>query len=637
MGRLTPWQWAGLVLPIAVPIALLAVAAGRQFHAWGADWLWALFVLAGVGWRWGLVRWLQPLATSADGSAAGTPPNTPNPSPASPTDALATRTEAAIAQVLAAAKDDAPLWEDWPTFWQRGQTLLVEIARVYRPDVKYPLLDITVPQAYALMRGTIDDLDRWMQQLAPVLNQFTVAQAVRAYETYHQFAPAARVALKVWGWAQWAINPAAAAARAATQASQERATQELLSNFDRLLREKALRILAQRAIALYGGTPPTEPAPLSPRLAMRGQSINELLAQAQPEPTAHPLELAIVGRAGAGKSSLVNALFRADLAKIDLLPNTETPESYTWATPSGDTLVLWDTPGYEQADRPDRRDLALATARRANLLLLVTPATDPALAMDAQFLQHLPRTGDPDAAPPLLIAVTHVDWVSPQREWQPPYDWQQGDRPKEVAIREAVRYRIETLLPAAPWRVVPVVAGGESGAWNIEALSRAAIEAVPSAQQLRLAACLRDRAVRVEAAVRAIDAAALQMSTAEGMTALLKRPVLQFVSTLTTGSPNLAYLLAEKIPVEQLPIAVGKLKLAFDLWQLLGEDARSGTFDLLALWPLLLEGGDRPDREAWAFGHAAIEGWMASPPLTGERLTDFMRQARARYRVQYPS
>jgi len=105
----------------------------------------------------------------------------------------------------------------------------------------------------------------------------------------------------------------------------------------------------------------------------------------------------------------------------------------------------------------------------------------------------------------------------------------------------------------------------------------------------------------------------------QGLTALLKSPVLSFLSTLTTGSPTLAYLLAEKIPVEQLPIVIGKLQMAYELFNLLSADnPQAREFDLLALWPLLLENQGTPDRNAWAFGHGLTEYFTQS--LTIEQL-----------------
>lgn len=127
------------------------------------------------------------------------------------------------------------------------------------------------------------------------------------------------------------------------------------------------------------------------------------------------------------------------------------------------------------------------------------------------------------------------------------------------------------------------------------------------------------------AAAQIIDRYALQMTTTQGITALLKSPVLQFISNLSTGSPALAYLLAEQIPIEQLPLVLGKLQLAYDLFNLLAaEDQTPANFDLLTLWPLLLDNPVAPDRNAWAFGHALVEYWTQG--LTVDQLSVRFRQ-----------
>lgn len=145
------------------------------------------------------------------------------------------------------------------------------------------------------------------------------------------------------------------------------------------------------------------------------------------------------------------------------------------------------------------------------------------------------------------------------------------------------------------------------------------IQAIAPAKQLRLARFLRNLEARTVAAAKIIDHYTLQMATTQGLTALLKSPVLQFISTISTGSPTLAYLLAEQIPVEQLPIVIGKLQMAYDLFSLLKtEESSTLNFDLLSLWPLLLENPTTPDRNAWAFGHALVEYWTQN--LTVEQL-----------------
>ena len=137
--------------------------------------------------------------------------------------------------------------------------------------------------------------------------------------------------------------------------------------------------------------------------------------------------------------------------------------------------------------------------------------------------------------------------------------------------------------------------------------------AIAPAKQIRLARFLNNLEARTIAAAQIIDHYSFQMTTTQGLTALLKSPVLQFISSLTTGSPTLAYLLAEKIPIEQLPLVIGKLQMAYDLFNLLNDQTTTSlSFDLLSLWPLLLDNVATPDRNAYAFGHALVEYWTRS-------------------------
>ncbi len=587
MVRLKVWQWVVLAVPIASIVTFLLVSAGMQIHAWGISWIWGIFTLVFVGWRWLLVKWTQPAIKQVEAAIAqvqeelkSTVADTTAPIG---TDATQ-QAEAALQEILNAAQSDRPMWEDWQSFWQRCQDLVVAIAHIYNPEVQYPLLNIYVPQVYGLIRGTVDDLDQWMQKLSPALNQVTVGQAYQAYEVYRKLEPSARKVLRAWGWAQWLLNPVAAAANRATKGYSNQANQQLLVNLGQLLREAALQNLCRQAIALYSGKTITIEVPATTQA--KTQTLQNILAQAEPVEKVEqkPLSILLVGRTGAGKSSLINTIFQGDIAEVDVLPSTDQIQDYHWQTQDGETLHLWDTPGYEQVKREDLRQLVLDYATNADLLLLVTPVLDPALQMDVDFLQAIKATV---ADIPAIAVVTQVDKLRPIREWQPPYNWQDGDKAKEIAIREATGYRAE-LLGEFCNLVLPVVTSDVNTgriAWGIDALSLGIIEAIAPAKQLRLARFLRNREARTVAAAKIIDHYTFQMATTQGLTALLKSPVLQFIATLSTGSPTLAYILAEQIPVEQLPIVIGKLQMAYDLFSLL----KPAKFDLLSLWPLLLE------------------------------------------------
>nr|MDJ0650182.1 GTPase [Xenococcaceae cyanobacterium MO_188.B19] len=238
----------------------------------------------------------------------------------------------------------------------------------------------------------------------------------------------------------------------------------------------------------------------------------------------------------------------------------------------------------------------------------VTPCLDPALQMDRDFLEEIKNE---IADLPTITIVTQVDRLRPIREWNPPYNWQEGAKPKEKRIREAVAYRNESLAEYSDL-ILPFVnkdIKANRDPWGIEAVSLAIIDAIAPAKQLRLARFLEDIETRTIAAAKIIDRYTLQMSTTQGLTNLLKSPILQFISTMTTGNGGLAYVLAEQIPVEQAPIVIGKLQMAYDLFMLLSDEPKISNFDLRSLWLLLLNNDATPDKNAWAFGHALVEFW----------------------------
>ncbi|VXD14297.1 GTPase family protein [Planktothrix paucivesiculata] len=629
MIRLKLWQWIVLITPIAMIVIFLLTAAGVTIHDWGINWIWAVFTLIFVGWRWLLVKWTQPMLKEMESITAKVnqelelsldqsrlePSTNPN----------ITQVETSLQKILKSAQNDPPIWEESSIFWKRCQDVVTTVANIYHPEVKYPLLSIYIPQAYQLMRGTVDDLDQLMQKLSPALNQVTVGQAYQTYQVYQKLEPSARKLLKVWNWAQWLLNPVSALARVSTQKTTTQATQQLLVNLGQSLREVALRNLCCQAIALYGGNtlPVSEFSVTNLSLPQaKTQTLRDILTATEPVEILEqkPVNLLLVGRTGAGKSSLINTLFKANQAVVDVLPSTDQIQNYQWQTDTGESLNLWDTPGYEQVNRPELREQVLDYASNADLLLLITPALDPALQMDVDFLQEIKNQ---KLEVPIIIIVTQVDRLRPIREWQPPYDWQWGNCPKEKAIRDATQYRLEQLGEYAD-RVLPIVTQDsqtQRQSWGVDLLSIAILETINPAKQMRLARFLRNQEARILATAKIIDHYTFQMATTQGLAALLKSPILSFISTLATGSPTLALLLAEKIPVEQLPVVIGKLQMAYDLFLLLNSgESDPLNFDLLSLWPLLLENPNPPEKNAWAFGHALVEYWTQK--LTIEQMQE---------------
>ncbi|MEM7760249.1 MAG: GTPase, partial [Cyanobacteria bacterium P01_A01_bin.40] len=335
MVSIKPWQIAVLVLPIAAIIIFLLVAAGSQIHDWGINWIWGLVIIIFAAWRWLLVKWTKsPLQEMEEAIAEINEQLIEQNSELNVAADREQQITLSLEQIIAKTRNDEPIWLDWQTFWQRCLEIVQAISEIYHPEVKRPLLNIYLPQAYGLIRGTVDDTDRMMQKLSPVLNRVSVGQAVEAYEVYRKIEPSARKLSQVFKWSQWLLNPAAAAANLATKKFNNQANQELLLNLSQLMREVALRNLAQQAIALYGDEtitlPEVAPNPTLPQT--KTQTLKEILASAEPEAEVvkQPVKIILVGRTGAGKSSLINTLFQSEEAEVDVLPSTEEIQTYRW-------------------------------------------------------------------------------------------------------------------------------------------------------------------------------------------------------------------------------------------------------------------------------------------------------------------
>lgn len=618
---ITRWQWIVLSLPIVSILGFLGVAAFSQIHDWGLNWVWAIIVLLLFFWRLLLLRWLQmPETQLGEVLLNGSSPKVND---AAPNAALDQRALEVVRQSLETARQDIVPWENWPLFWQRAQELVTAIAQVYYPDVKRPLLQIYVPQAYGLIRDSVDDVDRWMQTLSPLLGQVTVGQAVRAYELSQKLAPAARWGLIAWSWAQWITNPTVAATKTVTQESQNRANRELIANMGLLMREQILKALGLRAIALYGRKkkPPTLEEK-SPDAAV-SQTLRQILEQARPLASLEtkPVNLFIVGRTGAGKSSLINTLFQTPQAAVDVLPSTDVIQDYRWQSETGEDMILWDTPGYEQIQGPTLPEQMQGILPQCDVLLLVTPALDPALEPDLDVLARVQATA---ANVPVVILVSQVDRLRPLREWSPPYDWERGEMPKERSIRDAIAYRQERFRAFNPI-ILPIVTADiqqNRTPWGELELIQTLFTTIDPAKQVRLGRCLRDREGRIAAAYRIIDRYSALMATGQGIADLVKGPLLQFLSTTLTGSPAAAWLLAEKLPLEQSPVVLCKMQMAYELFSLMGDRPAlrdrlaSPKLDLGRIWPLLLRCPPPLEQDAWAVGHTLVEYWSRDGNLS---------------------
>src|SRR5579883_2886617 len=140
-----------------------------------------------------------------------------------------------------------------------------------------------------------------------------------------------------------------------------------------------------------------------------------------------PPALALVGRRGAGKSSLVNALFGAKVAELGhVTAQTGRGRWYTYERDGGAMSIL-DTRGLQEGSAPAEADAAptalesIAVELRAqspDVVVFVAKASEVDAAIDADLdaLEHVfdeVRRAH-RLEPPLVAVVTHCDLLEPK-------------------------------------------------------------------------------------------------------------------------------------------------------------------------------------------------------------------------------
>jgi small GTP-binding protein len=188
-----------------------------------------------------------------------------------------------------------------------------------------------------------------------------------------------------------------------------------------------------------------------------------------------PLRLAVVGEFNAGKSTFINALLGAVVAKVGIVPTTAELQRLRWGP-----LEVVDTPGFNSLDRA-HADVARSMFEQADIALWVLDATQALKDTERAALEDAQRR-----ALPFLIVVNKADRLSPE-------ELRTVLRNLESSLADA------GLVPwAIPWAVSAKKAlAGKLG--DVEALEVSgwrAVESVFETAVLSRSSDLKERALR---------------------------------------------------------------------------------------------------------------------------------------------
>ncbi len=352
--------------------------------------------------------------------------------------------------------------EDWPldeSLWRLGHQALERVAQTYHPQRDQPLLELTLPHGLLIIERACHELRIDLADNIPLSHRLTLGDLVRL----NRWKRTAERLYPLYRAGRLVVNPASALLAEAKSALGNRAFAVAWTDLRRWLLQEYVRKIGRYAIELYSGrlvldeptaadfTPPSQPE------AEREARAAALRAE-------EPLRLLVLGRANAGKSSLINALFGEAQVATDCLPDQASPVTpYRLAREGLTPALIFDTPGLDTPALPPK--ILDPLVDRADLILWVTAAQRPDREPEAALLSRLRQrwAAHPERHPPtLLVAVSHIDLLRPRQEWQPPYDLNDPTREKARTIRaavEAVAADLEVPLDAA----IPVcLAAGRS-------------------------------------------------------------------------------------------------------------------------------------------------------------------------------
>ncbi|MBK1642646.1 GTP-binding protein HSR1 [Chromatium okenii] len=447
---------------------------------------WGAFLVVSAGCGYGLQHWLRRREQRLL-EKTHTQPDL----------AWSSKEAAAWAEVetFAAQLDPA----EWPLEAQNtvpalARQTLTRVAQQFHPDVADPVLELTLPHTLLIVEQATRELRMLLANNIPFSHQLKLGTLARLY----RWKPFAEKLLGLYRAGQWVFNPLQAAMMTLWGEARTQGMRLAQQEFSGWLLREMVRLVGKHAIALYGGRPlPVDissPAQFPQRTAASTHDLHQADAvqEAQHE-TLEPLRILVLGRANAGKSSLINALFGQLQASTDLLPNTTralTP--YRLQRDGLDEALIFDSPDVERLAPASVRD----AAAQADMILWVTAAHCPDRqterhildALRAAQVQHLKRS-----APPLLVVVSHIDRLRPLREWQPPYDLTAAaDDLKTMSIQTAVS-ALATDLEVPIANVIPVCLA-EGRTYNVDdTLWVTVLNHLDRAQRLRLLRCQEAR------------------------------------------------------------------------------------------------------------------------------------------------
>jgi predicted GTPase len=171
----------------------------------------------------------------------------------------------------------------------------------------------------------------------------------------------------------------------------------------------------------------------------------------------------ILGATGAGKSSLINRVFRENLHAVNDIKSTTRSFSTHQYTAGGNNLILiTDSPGYgEVGYDQEYSKLVVDYSRQADVMVLVLKADEKGYQRDLDLLNKVFSNPAFEKHKPFVVALNQIDKLPPTREWNPPYLLHDpvapGDSEKVKNIKQKIQVVGEQFRAVCGNQINPVI------------------------------------------------------------------------------------------------------------------------------------------------------------------------------------
>ncbi len=474
--------WVGILLLASTP--LLALVGFGAWFLWEQQWHWYALSAAvvPVTLAWGGAAWLRKrtrlraVSVEADSSWS-----------------LKGKEAWRQVELTARAARKHPEWLTDPDALRKVAWRVVrKVSHAFHGASEQAMLELSAPELLRTLELALAELRLDLSRHVPGSHLLTLGDLMRARE----WATVGDRLYDLYRLLSLGLTPQAALLREVRDYFTRKVGHATRDELQGWLLETLIRRFGFHAIELYSGRVALEADALEQHVTLPSKAQMEQARQRQERLETEPLRLLIIGQTGSGKTSLVNALF-GELRAVEgsgSLRKSSRLTPHLFEREGQERALLLDSQGY---GHPETHEAVMEALEEAvvecDLLLMTCAAHEAGRALDAQALKRLQqrlREHDQDLLP-VLAVVTHVDRLRPLREWDPPYDIAEPERPKAQNIRAALDAVADALTLDVSQTVPACLRTGQ--VYNVEDGVLPAIwEQLDDALRRKYARCLED-------------------------------------------------------------------------------------------------------------------------------------------------